>query len=68
MDDLLSELLTEINESLNIVDVELVQFERERTMPRFSTTFFVWFTPSREPVGFWGCLASNPWPTPPKPL
>lgn len=29
MDDLLSEFLTETNESLDVVDVELVKFEQE---------------------------------------
>ena len=46
MDDLLSEFLTETVESLAVIDVELVKFNKNPTMPKF----FVYLpprTPSR---------------------
>ena len=66
MDDLLREFLTETNESLDVVDVELVRFEQDRTTPRFSITFSAWSTPSRAPAASSACRGSKRWRMPPK--
>ena len=42
MDDLLSEFLTETNESLDVVDVELVKFEQE---PNNDAILSIYFPP-----------------------
>ena len=52
MDDLLREFLTETNESLDMVDVELVRFEQEPNNAKFSPTFSALFTPSKAPAVF----------------
>jgi len=40
MDDLLREFLTETNESLGVVDVELVRFEQEPNNAEMLNTIF----------------------------
>ena len=66
MDDLLREFLTETNESLDVVDVELVRFEQEPNNARSSTTSSASSTPSRAPAASSGCRGSKRWRTPPK--
>jgi two-component system chemotaxis sensor kinase CheA len=59
VDDLLSDFLTETNESLADLDVALVTLEAPRTTPRRLDLSFGWFTPSRVLVGSWDFLGWN---------
>ena len=60
MDDLLREFVTETNESLDVVDVELVRFEQDPNNAKiFSITSSGWSIPSKALAGFLGCRASK---------
>jgi two-component system chemotaxis sensor kinase CheA len=50
MDDLLREFVTETNESLDVVDVELVRLEQEPNNADIIANVFRWYTPSRAPA------------------
>jgi chemotaxis protein histidine kinase CheA len=67
MDDLLREFLTETNESLDTVDVELVRFEQEPNNTEILGNIFVWSTPSKAPAASSVYRACRSWRTPPKP-
>src|SRR5262245_46494974 len=60
MDDLLREFLTETNESLDLVDVELVRFEQDPNNAKILDNIFrLVHTPSREPADSSGCRGSK---------
>jgi hypothetical protein len=55
MDELLREFLTETNESLDLIDVELVRFEQDPNNAKILDNISASSTPSREPAGSSGC-------------
>jgi hypothetical protein len=67
MDDLLREFLTETGEHLDVVDVELVRFEREPGTRRSCATSSGSSTPSRAPAAFSACRGWKRWPMPARP-
>src|ERR1700747_731824 len=54
MDDLLREFLTETNESLDVVDVELGRLEEEHKNPKILANIFRLVHPIKGPCGFLG--------------
>src|ERR1700746_2423675 len=54
MDDLLREFLTETNESLDVVDVELVRFEQDPNNEKILSNIFRLVPTSKVPCGFLG--------------
>jgi hypothetical protein len=67
MDDLLREFVTGTNESLDVVDVELVRFEQDPNNATISITFSVSFTRSKVLADFWACPGWRRSHTLPKP-
>ena len=63
MDELLNEFLTETNESIAVLDVELVELEQKPDSPELLANIFRPFTPSRARAAFLACLGSKRWRT-----
>lgn len=66
MDDLLKEFLTETNESLDVVDNQLVKFEQEPNNAKILDNIFRLVHTIKGTCGFWVCRGWKHWPTPPK--
>ena len=66
MDDLLREFVTETNESLDVVDVELVRFEQDPNNAKILDKFSVSSTPSKAPAAFSDCRGWKRWRMPPR--
>jgi chemotaxis protein histidine kinase CheA len=68
MDDLLREFLTETNESLDTVDVELVRFEQDPNNEKILGNIFrLVHTQSKGPAASSGCRGWKRWRMPPRP-
>ena len=52
MDELLNKFLTETNESIAVLDVELVELEQKPDSPELLANIFRPFTPSRARAAF----------------
>jgi hypothetical protein len=59
MDDLLRDFQTETNDSLEIMDVELVRFEQDPNNAKIRTTLSGLSTPSRALAAFSDCHGSK---------
>ena len=66
MDDLLQEFLAETAESLAVLDVELVKFERDTTDATILGNIFRLMHTIKGTCGFLGLPRWGPWPMPAK--